>query len=208
MITQINKLTITDTVYSFKTDTQTKWLLRLRSWYLMKNSTFCHLQNFRTKYKSQEFITITHTTTTTTTTTTSSSLVSLRNKTAERRGRDNAWVLQTWQGYDLRVLIGIHLTLTFFVLLQKDLFKGMWGLVEVFFKHNYCHACHTRFAVVFPLPSGCVSSLLVSLRNRTAGRRGRQNACAWQTWQGYYLRVLTWSSLNTNVFWPFTKRSV
>ena len=171
MITQINKLTITDTVYSFKTDTQTKWLLRLRSWYLMKNSTFCHLQNFRTKYKSQEFITITHTTTTTTTTTTSSSLVSLRNKTAERRGRDNAWVLQTWQGYDLRVLIGIHLTLTFFALLQKDLFKGKWSLAEGFLKQDYCRACHTRFTAVFPLWPFCTSSLLLLLNTRQSTKK-------------------------------------
>ena len=43
--------------------------------------------------------------------------------------------------------------------------------------------------------------LLVSLRYRTAGRRGRQNACVWQTRQGYYLGVLSWSSLVINVFW-------
>ena len=48
----------------------------------------------------------------------------------------------------------------------------------------------------------------MSLRNRSAGRRGRHNACARQTWQGYYLRVLSWSSLNTYVLWSFTKRSV
>ena len=36
----------------------------------------------------------------------------------------------------------------------------------------------------------------------------RQNACAWQTWQGYYLRVMSWSSLDINAFWSFTKRSV
>ena len=87
-------------------------------------------------------------------------VVSLRNRTVERRGRQNDWVWQTWRGYYLRVLSGIHLTLLFLALLQKDLFKGMWSLAEGFFKENYCHACHTRFAVVFPLPSCCVSSLL------------------------------------------------
>ena len=30
-----------------------------------------------------------------------------------------------------------------------------------FFKQNYFHACHTRFAIVFLLPFCCVSSLLV-----------------------------------------------
>ena len=43
------------------------------------------------------------------------------------------------------------------------------------------------------------------LRNRTAGRRGRQNAFVRQTWQGYYLRVLSWPSLNINVFWLLQK---
>ena len=46
----------------------------------------------------------------------------------------------------------------------------------------------------------------MSLRNRTAGRRGRQNICVWQTWQGYYFRVLSSSSLKINIFWSLTKR--
>ena len=71
-------------------------------------------------------------------------LVSLRKRTAERRGQQNAWVWQTWRGYYSRVLSGIHLTLMFFALLQKDLFKGMWSLAEGFLKQNYCRACPTR----------------------------------------------------------------
>ena len=93
-------------------------------------------------------------------------LVSLRNRTVERRGRQNAWVWQTWRGYYLRVLSGIYLTLLFLALLQKDLFKGMWSLAEGFFHENYCHACHTRFSAVFPLPSGCVSSLMSNRMRR------------------------------------------
>ena len=38
----------------------------------------------------------------------------------------------------------------------------MWSLAEGFFKQNFCHACHTRFAVVFPLPSCCVRLLFLS----------------------------------------------
>ena len=49
-----------------------------------------------------------------------------------------------------------HLIPMFSGPLQKDLFKGKWRC----FKQNYCHACHTRFAVFFPLPSCCVSSLM------------------------------------------------
>ena len=33
-------------------------------------------------------------------------------------------------------------------LFQKDMFKARWSLVENVFKHNYCHACHTRFAIM------------------------------------------------------------
>ena len=55
-------------------------------------------------------------------------IVSSCNRTAGRRGRQNSWVWQTWQGYYLRVLLGIHLTLMFFDLLQKDLFE-VWRKV-------------------------------------------------------------------------------
>ena len=40
----------------------------------------------------------------------------------------------------------LYLTSLFSGLLQKDLFKGGWSLAESFFKQNYCHVCHTRFA--------------------------------------------------------------
>ena len=39
-------------------------------------------------------------------------------------------------------------------------------------------------------------TLIVSLCNRTAERRGQQNACVWQMWQGYYLHFLSWSYAN------------
>ena len=38
---------------------------------------------------------------------------------------------------------------------------------------------------VFLKPSS--SNRIVSLNNRTAGRKGRQIACAWRTWKGYNL---------------------
>ena len=44
-------------------------------------------------------------------------------------------------------------------------------------------------------PSHHSKVIAVSVRNRMAGRRGRQNACVWQTWQGYNLHVLSWSSI-------------
>ena len=56
---------------------------------------------------------------------------------------------------------GLPSSLMFSGLLQKGLFKGRCSLVKCFFKQNYCHACHTRFAVFFPLPSCCVSSLIL-----------------------------------------------
>ena len=88
-------------------------------------------------------------------------IVSSRNRTAERRRRQNAWVWQTWQDYYLSVLSGVHLTLMFFALLQKYLFKRMLSLAEGFFQTKLLSHLHTRFAVVFPLPFCYVSSLLM-----------------------------------------------
>ena len=87
-------------------------------------------------------------------------VVSLRNRTAERRGRQIACAWRTWQGYNLRILLWSWLTSMFSGLLQNDLFKRKWSLAKSYFKQNYCYACHTRFAVFFPLPSCCVSSLV------------------------------------------------
>ena len=56
--------------------------------------------------------------------------------------------------------LDLHLTLLCSCLLQNDLFKGMLG--KNFFKHNYCQACHTRFAVVFTPLSSCVRSLIIT----------------------------------------------
>ena len=81
--------------------------------------------------------------------------ISARNRTAERRGRQIAWIAyawRTWKSYYLRVLSWSSLTSMFFGLLQKDLFKRKWSLTKSFFKQNFCHACHTRFAVFFPFP--------------------------------------------------------
>ena len=94
--------------------------------------------------------------------------MSLRNGTAGRRGRQITCAWRTWQGYNLDVLPWSWLTSMSSGLLQKDLFKRKWSLAKSYFKQNYCHACHKRFAVFFPLPSCCVSSLLID-------HRGRQN---------------------------------
>ena len=44
--------------------------------------------------------------------------------------------------------------------LQKDVFKGNWSLVKSCFKPNLCHTYCRRFAIFFPLPSCCISSLM------------------------------------------------
>ena len=87
-------------------------------------------------------------------------LVSLLIRTAQRRRRQKPCVWQTWHTYYLRVCCHVQLIQLCFDLLQKDLLKGRWSLAEIIFKQNYCHACHTRFAVFFPLPSLRVGSLL------------------------------------------------
>ena len=65
---------------------------------------------------------------------------------------------------DLRVLSWSSLASMFSAILHTDLFKGKWSLAKSYLKQNYCHPCHTRFAVFFPLPSCYVSwSLFFSL---------------------------------------------
>ena len=71
----------------------------------------------------------------------------LNNRTAERRGRQIACAWRMWQGYNLRVLSCSSLAPTFSGLLQKDLFKEKLSLAKSYFKQNYCHAFHTRFAI-------------------------------------------------------------
>ena len=54
----------------------------------------------------------------------------------------------------------LHLTQSFLVFYKKTCLTWGWSLAEKLFKQNNCHPCHTRFAVFFPLPSCCVSSVL------------------------------------------------
>ena len=51
------------------------------------------------------------------------------------------------------------------VFYRKTCLKGGNGLAETFFRHkHYCHACHTGFAVFFPMPS-CDVSLFKQSKN-------------------------------------------
>ena len=104
-------------------------------------------------------------------------IVNSRNRTAERGGRQNACVWQTWQGYFLRVFSWSSLTLIFSGLLQKDMFKGGWSSAKRVFKQNYCQPCHTRFSVFFPPPSCFISSLLTVTRP-TTNDNFRKNICS------------------------------
>ena len=103
--------------------------------------------------------------------------VSLRNKTTQRKGRQNACVRQTWQVYYLRVLWWSSLKLMFsaWSFEKKYLFKGRRSSAEKFFEQIYFHACYPRFAFFFPLPYCCVSSLLVNLITQPDGR-GKKTA--------------------------------
>ena len=100
---------------------------------------------------------------------------SLRNRTTGRRGRQIACAWRTWQGYNLGVLSWSWLTSMFSGLLQKDLFKRKGSLTKSYLKQNYCHACHTRFAVSFPLPSRCVNRDLKMRRRRRKRERHKSN---------------------------------
>ena len=52
----------------------------------------------------------------------------------------------------------------------------MWSLVGGYFKQNYCHTCHTRFAVVFPFPP-CRVSLLKTCRWHYSHPYAKQISC-------------------------------
>ena len=80
-------------------------------------------------------------------------IVSLHNRTAERRWRQNARVWQTWQGFYWPVLWWSSLNIKVSCLLQKICLKEGEVWQNIFFKQNYCHAHHTRFSFFFPLPS-------------------------------------------------------
>ena len=66
-----------------------------------------------------------------------------------RKKRKKRTAKGLWKAYYLCFFVWSSLKLTFSGLLQNDLFKGGWSSAEKFFKQNYCHACHTRFAVSF-----------------------------------------------------------
>ena len=52
------------------------------------------------------------------------------------------------------VVIFTYITINLFSgLLQNICLKKSESLGESYLKQNYCHACHRRFAVFFPLPS-------------------------------------------------------
>ena len=60
-------------------------------------------------------------------------------------------------------------------------------------QNNYYIARHSSSDADEQTTKNSTSTLLVSLhvRNRTAESGRRENACVWQTWQGYYLHVLS-----------------
>ena len=99
------------------------------------------------------------------------------NRMAERRGRQNACAWQKWQVMTITYAFcrDIHLTLKFTSLYRNIPFKGEWSLAKSWFKQNYCHACYTRFAVFFPLPSGCVIKFTKSELTQQHGR-GKKKA--------------------------------
>ena len=62
-----------------------------------------------------------------------------------------------WQLWPFTLLLECYITISLLNLmlmlcglLQKDLCTGKWDLEENYLEQNYCHACHTRFAVFFP----------------------------------------------------------
>ena len=79
-------------------------------------------------------------------------LVSLRDRTRKKRTvKHLSW--QRLHGYYLRVLSGSSLEINAFWSFTKRSVQRKVKFGGTFFQQNHRHACHTRFAVSFPLPS-------------------------------------------------------
>ena len=86
--------------------------------------------------------------------------MSLRNRLKKRTAKRLCVTNVT--GLLLRVLSRSSRNINVFLVFHKKiLFKRRRSLAENFIEQKYCHACHTGLAVFFPLPSCCVSSLLL-----------------------------------------------
>lgn len=59
-----------------------------------------------------------------------------------------------------------------------------WNLLENRYKRDLNHAVLNSFKCFWSFPGWFLGIFVVSLCNRTAGRKGRQIACVWWTWQG------------------------
>ena len=59
---------------------------------------------------------------------------------------------------------------------------------EILFKQDYCHTCDTRFAIFYPLPSYCSSSLFV----RMAQQQTKQRNCAKKISAKFCKTTLKW----------------
>ena len=136
-------------------------------------------------------------------------LVSVRNRTAGRRGRQNVCVWQTWRGYHLRVLSWSSLNvLCSLVFYKKINLKESQVWRKVISKQNYCHACLTRFAVFLPLPSCCVSSLFkIRRRRRQVKRRFKSEFAVFQSssrWKFHLACFVEWTDLS----WSWIPKSL
>ena len=109
------------------------------------------------------------------------------NATGRQKREDGkALVWQTWQDYYLRVLSWSSQNISCFLVFDKKMclrVGEVWR--KVFLKHNYCHACHTVFAVLFPLQSSCCVSSLLARGGDSEGDDVRQyhEAPFWTEWQ-------------------------
>ena len=94
-------------------------------------------------------------------------------------------------------------------------------MAEGFFKQNFCHACHTRFAVVFPLQLCCVSLLFLTAvteqswdtlkasrrRGRWERREGEKNAPTRACASSFYILKISRKLKKITSFADFLRRS-
>ena len=89
-------------------------------------------------------------------------IASLHNRMA-RRGRHNinfVWVKRD-RATRCMFCFDLHLTLTFLAFYENIRLKEVEVWFKVFLNKINFHACHIRFAILFPHLSCCVSSLIL-----------------------------------------------
>ena len=128
--------------------------------------------------------------------------VSLRNRTADRRRRQNACVWQTWQGCCLGVLSWSSFNIIVSIFLHRDLIKGMWSLAKSFFEIKLLSSSSHKVYRILSSSALCVNSLLFR-QMTTFANDLTSGKCRWQVWRVHFrsqLKYFRWRGILANKY--------